>query len=73
MNEPITSLKCAHYQVTIESLNDTVIYLMAEKEKLQRAFWEACQAHGKVGEVIYLTYKHKAENNISEHDLSAFF
>lgn len=30
----------------------------AEREEAQRAFWEACRPHGKVGEVIYTTYKH---------------
>jgi len=30
----------------------------AEREAGQRAFWEACRPHGKVGEVIYTTYKH---------------
>lgn len=30
----------------------------AEREAAQRAFWEACRPHGKVGEVVYTTYKH---------------
>ena len=30
----------------------------AEREAGQRAFWEACRPHGKVGEVVYTTYKH---------------
>lgn len=25
----------------------------------ERLFWEACQPHGKVGEVVYMTYKAK--------------
>lgn len=28
----------------------------AHKEA-ERLFWEACKPHGKVGEVVYLTYK----------------
>ena len=30
----------------------------AEREAAQRAFWDACRPHGKVGEVVYTTYKH---------------
>lgn len=30
----------------------------AEREAAQRAFWEACRPHWKVGEVVYTTYKH---------------
>lgn len=28
-------------------------------EQQQRLFWDSCKIHGKVGEVIYLTYKNK--------------
>ena len=34
------------------------LVVAAEREAAQRAFWEACRPHGKVGEVIYTTYKH---------------
>ena len=27
---------------------------------LQRKFWDACKPHGKVGEVVYMTYKAQA-------------
>lgn len=30
-------------------------------EAQQMAFWDACSLHGKVGEVIYMTYKAKRD------------
>lgn len=46
-------------QLTPETLERfAAIVAAAEREAGQRAFWEACRPHGKVGEVIYTTYKH---------------
>ena len=28
----------------------------------ERLFWESCQPHGKVGEVVYTTYKAKRDS-----------
>lgn len=30
-------------------------------EEAERLFWEACQPHGKAGEVVYMTYKTKRD------------
>jgi hypothetical protein len=32
-------------------------WVALEQEKADRLYWEACQPHGKVGEVVYMTYK----------------
>ncbi len=34
-------------------------------EQQQMAFWDACSMHGKVGEVVYLTYKSKRDAAIA--------
>ena len=46
-------------QLTPETLERfAALVAEAEREAAQRAFWEACRPHGKVGEVVYTTYKH---------------
>lgn len=46
-------------QLTPETLERFAsLIAAAERDAAQRAFWEACRPHGKVGEVIYTTYKH---------------
>ena len=46
-------------QLTPETLERfAALVAAAEREAAQRAFWEACRPHGKVGEVVYTTYKH---------------
>ena len=46
-------------EATLTSLERfAALVAAAEREAAQRAFWEACRPHGKVGEVVYTTYKH---------------
>ena len=46
-------------ETTLTSLERfAALVAAAEREAGQRAFWEACRPHGKVGEVVYTTYKH---------------
>ena len=46
-------------ETTLTSLERfAALVAAAEREAAQRAFWEACRPHGKVGEVVYTTYKH---------------
>ena len=46
-------------ETTLTSLERFASLVAAdEREAGQRAFWEACRPHGKVGEVVYTTYKH---------------
>lgn len=52
----------------IDDLYAAIDALEAQSSEIadrERLFWEACKPHGKVGEVVYLTYKTKRDAAIA--------
>lgn len=41
--------------------NETLDKALTSLAAAESLFWEACQPHGKVGEVVYMTYKTRRE------------